>query len=306
VATCAVCGTDLPAQRGPRARRYCSRACQAKAYRQRQEQRANHRGAAADEKRLLDEYADTPSRELADSLSLAAGRIAGALTAGQAADDHDLGVLARVPVVLMARAHRATPLATVPPVPRTAPTVMVLDLATSSEPNRTSRDVSAPPPTITAPAASRRPRPGRGSRDDAALTVAADPAADQPSPEPPTSVQSSRDDSAGLPTWETTAIKPVPQRLPKKRAQAVIDAAELVRAPDYRDSHRWILRSGDTLIGYVVPSYGGASRSGRNGWLSRLGGSPGPRCKSRDGAAVDLAARWLRVVTATPRRSPTG
>ncbi|GAA3785521.1 hypothetical protein GCM10022206_26700 [Streptomyces chiangmaiensis] len=275
--TCAVCGTDLPAQRGPRARRYCSRACQAKAYRARQEQRTSHRATAADEQRLAAEYDAVPSRQLADSLSLAAGRIAGALTTGQAADDHDLGILARIPVVLTARAHQAAALANALPTLGPAPTVTVLKLATPPEPDKSSRDDSAPTLT-TAPSAPRRTR----------------------------SPQTSRDDSAPLPTWDTTAIKPVPQRLPKKRAQALVDAAELVRAPDYRDSHTWILRSGDTLLGYVVPSYGGTSRSGRNGWASRLGGSPGPRCRSRDGAAVDLAARWLRVVTAAPNRTLTG
>jgi hypothetical protein len=301
--TCAVCGTDLPAQRGPRARRYCSRACQAKAYRARQEQRTSHRATAADEQRLAAEYDAVPSRQLADSLSLAAGRIAGALTAGQAADDHDLGILARIPVVLTARAHQAAALADELPTLGAAPTVTVLKLATPPEPDKSPRGDSAP--TLkTAPPAPQRPSPTKTSRDDATpapVTTATEPTTAPPAPRRPRSPQTSRDDSAPLPTWDTTAIKPVPQQLPEKRAQAVVDAAELVRAPDYRDSHTWILRSGDTLLGYVVPSYGGTSRSGRNGWASRLGGSPGPRCRSRDGAAVDLAARWLRVVIAAPK-----
>ncbi|WP_281154712.1 hypothetical protein [Streptomyces sp. HYC2] len=299
--TCVVCGTDLPTRRGPRARRYCSRACQAKAYRARQEQRTSHRAAAADEQRLAAEYDAVPSRQLADTLSLAAGRIAGALTAGQAADDHDLGILARIPVVLTARAHRAAALAGALPAPGAAPTVTVLHLATPPEPGRPSRDDSAPAPP--------RRHPTKTSRDDATpahATTATELTTAAPAPRRPGSPHTSREDSAPLPTWDTTAIKPVPQRLPKKQVQAVIDAAELVRAPDYRDSHTWILRSGDTLIGYVVPSYGGTSRSGRNGWVSRLGGSSGPRCRSRDGAAADLAARWLRVVTAAPKRTLTG
>lgn len=41
--TCPVCGGALPAQRGPRARRYCSRACQAKAYRARQREAQEQR-----------------------------------------------------------------------------------------------------------------------------------------------------------------------------------------------------------------------------------------------------------------------
>jgi len=150
--------------------------------------------------------------------------------------------------------------------------------AMPAEPSRNKPAPVAKLPHPAAPAATPEPKPSRNEPATAA------PAA------------------APLPTWDTTAIKPVPQRLPKKRARAVLDAAELVRAPDYRDSHTWILRSGDTLIGYVVPSYGGASRSGRNGWTGLLGGTPGPRCNGRDGAKLDLATRWLQVVTAAPRR----
>jgi hypothetical protein len=280
MATCPVCGGDLPPRRGPRPRVYCSRACQGRAYRARQQQRDAHRLFPGDEERLLAEYRAVPSRQLADSLCLAAGRVAGALTAGRIADDHDLGVLARIPVVLAARAHRAAASADAPPVTEAAiaaPTVTVLDLNTRREgaaaADQPSRDGSPPAPPA-APAAARRQRIARSSRDDSA--------------------------GAGH------GIAPRPQKLPKKKAAAVIDAAELVRDPDHRDNHRWILRSGDTVLGSVEPSYGGASRSGRNGWISRMGGTPGPRCKSRDGAAVDLAARWLRVVTADPRRPLTG
>jgi hypothetical protein len=88
---------------------------------------------------------------------------------------------------------------------------------------------------------------------------------------------------------------------------AIADAAELERDPDHRESHRWILRSGDTVLGYVEPSYGGVSRSGRNGWIGRLmAGSSGPRSTNRDVAAVDLALRWVRVVTAAPKGHITG
>ncbi|WP_351230015.1 hypothetical protein [Streptomyces sp. NPDC002133] len=56
----------------------------------------------------------------------------------------------------------------------------------------------------------------------------------------------------------------------------------------------------------MEPTYGGTSRSGRNGWTGRLDGMSGPRRKSRDGAAVDLAERWIRLVTAVPKRTITG
>jgi hypothetical protein len=90
----------------------------------------------------------------------------------------------------------------------------------------------------------------------------------------------------------------------RSEAFAIADAAKLVRDPDYRDNHCWILRSGDTVLGQVEPSYGGASISGRNGWISRLSGTPG--CRSRDGAAMDLASHWVRVVTTPSKRTLTG
>ncbi|MFC9499865.1 hypothetical protein [Streptomyces sp. NPDC056982] len=259
--TCPVCGADLPAQRGPRARRYCSRACQAKAYRTRQ-QRDAHRLALGDEDSLLAEYDGVPALELADQL---------ALVAGQPADDFDLGVVARIPTVLAARAHRAAPAAQAlhgTLVRRAAETSAVIDL-------------SARTPT----ARQNQPTTGHSSA-------------------PGNGTQASRDDS-GL-TVEPKGIEPRPQKLAMKKARAIAGAAELVRHPGHRDNHRWILRSGDTVIGHVEPSYGGTSRSGRNGWTGRLGGSLGPRCKSRDGAALHLAARWVRLVTTEPSRTLTG
>jgi hypothetical protein len=118
--------------------------------------------------------------------------------------------------------------------------------------------------------------------------------------------KASRDDPKTEPAPVATGIEPRPQKLAKKTAAAIVDAAELVRDPDHRDNHRSILRSGDTVLGYVEPTYGGASRSGRNGWTGRLSGHPGPRCRSRDGAAADLAMRWVQVVTAPPKRHITG
>ncbi|AWI31241.1 hypothetical protein [Streptomyces tirandamycinicus] len=102
------------------------------------------------------------------------------------------------------------------------------------------------------------------------------------------------------------SIQPRPQKLAQNKARAVVNAAELVRHPDHRENHQWILRSGDTVLGYVEPTYGGTSRSGRNGWTGRLGGIAGRRCTTRDAAALDLAERWIRVVTAVPKRTITG
>lgn len=100
-------------------------------------------------------------------------------------------------------------------------------------------------------------------------------------------------------------IEPRPQKLPRTRAVAIAEAAELTRDPD--DRSQWLLRSGDTVLGVIVPSYGGTSRSGRTGWTGRIGGGPPTaRHKTRREAATDLTASWIRLVTATPRRTLTG
>ncbi|MGW5124553.1 hypothetical protein ACWEQ7_10955 [Streptomyces sp. NPDC004069] len=272
---CLVCGADLPAQRGPRARLYCSRACQAKAYRARQRQRDAHRLAAGDAPGLFTQYEGVPASELADQLGLAARRLAAALTAGHPVDGSDLGVLARIPAVLTARAHQAAAAATA------GETAVRRDQVTAA---------TAPADTAAVTrSGSSRDGSGRSARAARPATRAA---------------KTSRGDSAAQATPK--GIEPRPQKLAKKKAHAVVDAAKLVRHPEQRDNHGWILRSGDTVIGHVEPTYGGTSRSGRNGWTGRLGIHPGPRCRTRDEAAVDLAARWIRLVTAPPKRTITG
>ncbi|WP_331747875.1 hypothetical protein [Streptomyces sp. NBC_00842] len=265
MATCTVCGKQLPARRGPRARQYCSRACQAKAYRTRQ-QHAGHRATAADEQALLREYEGASSLTLADDLASAARRLAGALTAGLPADHFDLAIVARIPVVLSARAQQAVPTGeAVHGIPDTtaSPTTTVIDLT------ETAAD------TVTAPAAVSTP------------------------------AQTSRDDSP-KPARRRSAARP--KRLSRKAAMAIAEAAVLEKHSDHRDNHRWILRSGDTVLGHVEPSYGGASRSGRTGWVGILAGgfSRGQRCATREAAAVDLMGSWIRVSTAPARRTITG
>ncbi|MFD6327701.1 hypothetical protein ACFWOL_33905 [Streptomyces sp. NPDC058442] len=291
MAMCPVCGAELPARRGPRARRYCSRACQAKAYRARQRQRDAHRLAVGDEQSLLAQYDGVAALELADQLALAARRLAGALSAGRHADDFDLGVLARIPAVLAARAAQA---------PHGIP----------------NRQAAHPSPAVTGPTtrapAARRDRPAAPAAEPAGWPAATgtqtarDDSGRSTSKARPTAraTQAARDDSAVTATPQGIAARP--QKLAPKKARAFVDAAELVRHPEHRENHQWILRSGDTIIGSVEPTYGGTSRSGRNGWTGRLGGSPGRRCRTRDEAAVDLAARWIRTVTTAPRRTLTG
>ncbi|MGA5292219.1 hypothetical protein [Streptomyces pseudogriseolus] len=269
--TCPVCGGTLPAQRGPRARRYCSRACQAKAYRARQRQDQEHRVAPGEERELLEAYAGVPAVELTDSLAAAARRLAGALNAGLPADDFDLGVVARIPVVLAARARQAAPAAqALHGIPdRTQnPTVTVVDLV--AEPASPRATVQAPPP--------------ESERDDSV----------------PSSPQ-----SAGASKKTAPARR---KRLSQKAARAVADSARLVKGADHRETHRWDLIAEDgTVLGYVEPSYGGTGRTGRNGWKHRLAHSfaAGGPYKTREEAALQCALAWTRVATAPVRRTLT-
>jgi DNA invertase Pin-like site-specific DNA recombinase len=117
--------------------------------------------------------------------------------------------------------------------------------------------------------------------------------------------KSSRDASAPAeaPAGTEEALLATPQGLSQRAAMKIVEAAETVRDPDYRETHRSTVRSGATVLGYVSPSYGGASRSGRNGWIGYLSpGVHGPVRKSQQQAAIDVAASWVRVVTAKPRR----
>jgi hypothetical protein len=289
VTACPICQGPVPQPARGRPRAYCSRACQAKGYRTRAAAAAS---AAFDSARVeMPGEPGAPLREYGDAVLLAAREMARVLDDGAAA----------VPAATrLARAARELAVwadgIAVPapaPAPAAAPAPPLIpardEIREGGEakpcPARQAAPVPARDETGTEKQRQRRPRrmAEESTRDESP--------APQEVPRTP-----------ALPTWDTTAIKPVPQRLPKKKAEAILDAAELVRAPDYRDSHAWILHSGDTLIGYVVPSYGGTSRSGRNGWVGRLGSTPGPRCHSRDGAKMDLASQWLRVVTAAPKR----
>lgn len=163
------------------------------------------------------------------SLAAAARRLAGALNAGQPANDFDLGVVARVPIVLAARARQAAPAAQalhgIPDRTQT-PNVTVVDLFAEPAP---------PHATVQAP----RPEP---SHDDSV------PSSPQPADAPKKTAPDRR------------------KRLSQKAARAVVDSARLVKGADHRETRRWDLITEDgTVLGYVEPSYGGTGRTGRNG-----------------------------------------
>jgi hypothetical protein len=95
-----------------------------------------------------------------------------------------------------------------------------------------------------------------------------------------------------------------------KRAAAIIGGAELVKAPDWRDTCHWHVVSGGNVLVTIAPSYGGVSRSGRNGWqwwIADLGPGIGPAAGSRpettrEQAAVAGLAAWQRWATTAARR----
>ncbi|MFF2852671.1 hypothetical protein ACFVT5_41220 [Streptomyces sp. NPDC058001] len=90
------------------------------------------------------------------------------------------------------------------------------------------------------------------------------------------------------------------RRLSAKAARAVIDAAEIVKAPDWSETHCWHVVSGGRVLVVIEPSYGGVSRSGRNGWNwwladgARTLNKPEP---TRQQAAVIGRLAWERWAT---------
>lgn len=91
--------------------------------------------------------------------------------------------------------------------------------------------------------------------------------------------------------------------LSAKAARALIDAAELVKAPDWADTRNWHVVSGGAVLVVIEPSYGGTSRSGRNGWNWWL--ADGARTRhtpeaTREKAAVAGLLAWERVATRKP------
>jgi hypothetical protein len=86
-----------------------------------------------------------------------------------------------------------------------------------------------------------------------------------------------------------------------RRAREIRDAAVLVKAPAGSEPHTWHVVSGGEVLVVVAPSYGGTSRTGRNGWtwwLAELGPSGGSRRETtRQQAAARGLADWTRWAT---------
>lgn len=88
--------------------------------------------------------------------------------------------------------------------------------------------------------------------------------------------------------------------LSAKAARAVIDAARIVKAPDWTDTRTWHVVSGGDVLVIIEPSYGGNSRTGRNGWTwwladgARTRHQPEP---TREKAAIAGLMSWERRAT---------
>ncbi|MET9445005.1 hypothetical protein [Streptomyces sp. NPDC006610] len=88
-------------------------------------------------------------------------------------------------------------------------------------------------------------------------------------------------------------------RLSAKAARATIEAAELAKAPDWPDTRRWHVISGDSVLVVIEPSY----RAGRReGWRPRLPDSnlyTSPPQPTREKAAATGLAAWERWATSS-------
>jgi hypothetical protein len=287
MAQCEVCGTELVQGRG-RARRTCSAACRQKAHRQRQAGQLAELQAAAAGSALARVPPTTPDVPATDDSPARRIRAAGAALAAsieqaarRAADGWtphprsgtDAETWAGVVRVEAAEVAAAI-LASAPDVSRDEP-----------EPDR------AAVPAADVPAGSSR----------------SGPAAAAPAPATPEGPAADLGSSRDEPVVEKSRM-PRRKRLSQKAARTIADSARLVKHPEHRENHRWTLIAPDgTVLGHVEPSYGGTSRTGRNGWKYQVahtfvGGGPH---KTREAAAVQCALSWIRLVTA-PVRTLTG
>lgn len=87
------------------------------------------------------------------------------------------------------------------------------------------------------------------------------------------------------------------RHLSAKAARAVINVAVLEKAPDHRDTHRWHVTSGGTLLAVIEPAH----RAGtRNGWRWRLADSTtwsSRTERTRETAAAAALGTWQRQAT---------
>ncbi|MFI8461765.1 hypothetical protein [Kitasatospora sp. NPDC085464] len=323
------CGKPLP--EGARAdAQYCSGRCRMAAARQRATQAPAVPPAPVEDERT----SAIPARQLADALAYAAGRTGTALTAGIAPDPVDLDVLATNAAALIART-----LARHPDIDwsdtTVVPTVTALKLRPT--PGKPSRDASASQDASAAPAPGRLPRLEDVGRlpddlrtaapithweqlagvlgDDWVAMAKEATGADGPDADRarPGGVQPSRDASMSeaapasrrraAAAKKTAPVVSRPLRLTRKKALALLDTAELVKAEHYADTGTWDLVAADgTMICHLAPNYTNLRRNGWNAWPHGSTPNRSDRYPTRQAAATRGADGWLRIVTAKPRR----
>jgi hypothetical protein len=78
------------------------------------------------------------------------------------------------------------------------------------------------------------------------------------------------------------------------KARAIIDGAQLVKAPDWRETRNWhVVTDGGEVLVVVAPSYGGASQSGHNGWRWWLAATGPTGNRDHEPTRQQAAARGL-------------
>jgi hypothetical protein len=86
-------------------------------------------------------------------------------------------------------------------------------------------------------------------------------------------------------------------RMTARRAQAIIDAATLVKAPDWTESRRWHVTANGQVLVIIEPSYSGITRNGWTWWLADIGRMRATPEPTREKAAVAGLAAWQRQAT---------
>lgn len=88
-------------------------------------------------------------------------------------------------------------------------------------------------------------------------------------------------------------------RISARRAKQLVEAAELVKAPDWRETNSWhVVADGETLV-VVEPAYRAGTRRGWSQHLAALGPSGSAlHFSTREQAAVAGLGAWQRWATA--------
>ncbi|MET9183464.1 hypothetical protein ABZX88_35415 [Kitasatospora aureofaciens] len=267
--TCEICGTETTQGRA-RARRTCSPACRQAAHRRRRAAEvAALRAAAAQPPAVVPSRSETVGPGAGDG---PAGRVRAACAALAAAADH-------VATAVEAGAYGDVSLAAL----RSRYTDLVDAVCAAALPPESSRNE----PAAAEPVQARAADPGTGRPESAGVPPAPDAARPAPSHTEP----------------DRPARAPKRLHLPRKKALALLDTAEMVKAEHYQETGTWdVVASDGTVICHLGPHYNGPRRNGWNAWPHGSTPNRHDHYPTRERAAAAGADSWLRIVTAQPRR----